>query len=574
MENHEHQANVIFRNRALSLLFNKTFPGKKATVILLVFLVTLHFILGYTSLTKKSVTIDEFAHLPAGYSYLTTGSFILYPHNPPLIKMLAAIPLLFSKTSFHVEPDWSAEDHWWAAYIFEQENRAHYIHLFRLSRCVILFMSCLCVVVLYLLGNKLFGRKAGLAAAFLYALSPNILAHARLVTPDVGSVLFSVLAFYLALLYLEKPSWPRLLLAGTGLGLAVTAKFSALTLYPILLVIFLIHPPAGDRKMLPRLARQSGRWLLVCFISVLVINGCYLAEGTGTPLGEYHFASAFLSPLNHGALSRLPVPLPFYFLKGFDLQKVDAEWGYPAYLLGKFSPSGWWYYYLFAMLVKIPLPFFALILGVILTSTLCRPAPGRPYLYALVPVLIIIPAFSFLTHIDIGIRYILLAMPFLFVLAGSFFADAGCGRIRCAIGIILLVLYAGSQTVHPDYIPYFNFLAGGPGKGIHLLGDSNIDWGQDLPGLKRYLEENNIESIHFTYFGRVDPGIYGIPYRPLLDKKLPPGYTAISANFIQGRPYDIRVGPRAVPVPFYQYRYLMHSKPEAIIGHSIYIFKR
>ena len=109
---------------------------------------------------------------------------------------------------------------------------------------------------------------------------------------------------------------------------------------------------------------------------------------------------------------------------------------------------------------------------------------------------------------------------------------------------------------------------------MHLLGDSNIDWGQDLPALKAFMAENKIDTINLAYFGRVDPRIYGIRFRPFIGKKLLPGYTAVSVNYIQGRPYDLWVGAKVVPVPIHHYRYLQKKKPAASIGDSILVFKR
>jgi hypothetical protein len=70
------------------------------------------------------------------------------------------------------------------------------------------------------------------------------------------------------------------------------------------------------------------------------------------------------------------------------------------------------------------------------------------------------------------------------------------------------------QTIFPHYLAYFNELAGGPRNGWHSLADSNIDWGQDLPGLKTWLDRNNIrEPVYLSYFGTADPRFYQISYK-------------------------------------------------------------
>src|SRR5438876_5097185 len=68
--------------------------------------------------------------------------------------------------------------------------------------------------------------------------------------------------------------------------------------------------------------------------------------------------------------------------------------------------------------------------------------------------------------------------------------------------------------IRPDYLAYFNEIAGGPRAGYRHLVDSSLDWGQDLPGLKAWLDENTDgiagKPIYLAYFGSADPEWYGI----------------------------------------------------------------
>jgi hypothetical protein len=126
----------------------------------------------------------------------------------------------------------------------------------------------------------------------------------------------------------------------------------------------------------------------------------------------------------------------------------------------------------------------------------------------------------------------------------------------------------------PHYLSYFNFAAGGPEKGYRWLIDSNLDWGQDLPGLKKYLDEHNMKKIKLGYFGRVDPRIYGINYS-LAEKEPHEGIYGISINYLVGRPYYLlEEGAKGlIPVDmnyFHAYRFL---KPVAVIGNTIHIFE-
>ena len=133
---------------------------------------------------------------------------------------------------------------------------------------------------------------------------------------------------------------------------------------------------------------------------------------------------------------------------------------------------------------------------------------------------------------------------------------------------------APTILVFPHYLSYFNIVAGGPNEGHRWLNDSNLDWGQDLPGLKEYMEKNEIEKINLGYFGRVDPKIYGIDYT-LAKREPEKGIYAISINYLVGRPYyllkdDVKELIYADLDYYYAFR---RHKPVDVIGHTIYIFE-
>jgi hypothetical protein len=135
----------------------------------------------------------------------------------------------------------------------------------------------------------------------------------------------------------------------------------------------------------------------------------------------------------------------------------------------------------------------------------------------LAPVAAFAGAFSFLSRVNIGIRYILPLFPFLMVLAGNLIPLPVTKPLlkRALIMAISLWLLAESFFIHPHYLAYFNQLAGGPEGGYRHLVDSNLDWGQDLKGLRGYMDREGVGRIKLSYFGTADPGQYGIPYDPL-----------------------------------------------------------
>nr|MBP7017669.1 hypothetical protein [Smithella sp.] len=165
--------------------------------------------------------------------------------------------------------------------------------------------------------------------------------------------------------------------------------------------------------------------------------------------------------------------------------------------------------------------------------------------------------------------------PFLFLASGFLFHQAiiKFKRIQYLLMFLMILYILSALAAYPNYLSYFNIAAGGSRNGSHWLMDSNLDWGQSLPALKKYMDKNNIDKIKLGYFGRVDPEIYGIDYS-LAEQKPTQGIYAISINFLVGRPYYLLKENTHellyIDINYYdQYRYL---EPSAVVGHSIYIF--
>ncbi len=244
--------------------------------------------------------------------------------------------------------------------------------------------------------------------------------------------------------------------------------------------------------------------------------------------------------------------------------------------MGEHSLNGWWYYYLIAFLIKNPLAFLIiLILTVILWGkTACIKLEDSLCIW--VPVIIFFSYFSFFTHIPIGVRFLLPVFPLIFVSAGSLLNKRLLNKKKwkTIIAILAIAYLIPAILSYPNYLSYFNIIAGGPDNGHRWLIDSNLDWGQDLPGLKKYMEKNGIEEIKLGYFGRVDPEIYGIKYT-LPNRQLEHGIYAISVNFLVGRPYYmLKDNPKElVYVDLDYFKKYKSLKPIEVINNTIYIFK-
>ena len=193
---------------------------------------------------------------------------------------------------------------------------------------------------------------------------------------DVAAGVFALCAIYYFQYWLRKLNFNSAFFAGFILCLAELTRFTLLILYPITVILWVIYrfPRIGICSHVS-IRRPFLQWLVLCGISLFVINIGYMFEGTGKLLRDYRFQTTLFTgystlkdiPFNGGnrfdgsgnftdtALGYLPVPLPKNCIQGIDTQRLDFECVMPSYLWGKWSDRGWWYYYRYARLLKTPL---------------------------------------------------------------------------------------------------------------------------------------------------------------------------------------------------------------------------
>jgi hypothetical protein len=556
---------------------------------------------------KETPTLDEVAHLPAGQSYLDQASFAMYRHSPPGARLLAAVASSPYRLNLDYGAGWRTDqpaNHW--RFAFETVARYadpslgpdHYLTAFTWGRHATLIWSLAAMLVLYLWGREWAGAHVGLVASALWAICPNIVAHASLITTDLPATSAGVISLYLFHRWIDRRTWMSLAGASLSLGIAQWVKHSSLWLYFIIAFWLLIASLSSSRK--PLSLWIDGLW--IAFGSILFLNAGYLFEGTAAPLGSFPFLSQTLTrPLSTGEvnpdvastnnltyrdiyarrvnrfrgtwLGSIPVPLPYHYLAGFDEQKFEAEGKYPMYMRGQFaepitlpqktssdddSPPrrGWWIYYPYALAVKVPVAtWFLVAIGIFGSFLIRRSSPAIAWLaLGLVP----IATMTLLTDINLGVRYVLGSLPFFFLIAGLVVAvlPRPVAWIFVAIGIASNGLTLA--RVHPHELSYFNEIVGGPLHGRWHLIDSNLDWGQDLRSLARWLEIHPdwAREISIAYAGTVPPEFEGIKKAPIPPRDLRfipdrflfpwenrddastwgprPGKYAISVNFERG----------------------------------------
>ena len=351
-------------------------PSKYALIAAAAILLV-HVLLLGLSAVRHSPVRDELGHLPAGISHWQYGRFELYRVNPPLVRMVAALPVMLAGC----QTDWRAFDsdlHERCEYAvgrdFVTANGPRAFWLYTLARWTCIPFSLLGAVVVFLWSRELYGVKAGLAAMTLWCFSPDILGHGSLMMPDAAAAATGAAAGYTFWRWLRSGSLRSAILAGVFLGLALLTKLTWVFLLVLLPAIWFMWQVRSNKLRIPTLlGRSLSHLALVLGIGLGILNMGYGFRGSLMPLGEMQFVSRALAgeaAQVHGGcgnrfagtwLGALPLPVPCDYLQGIDIQRSDFEREHWSYLGGRWQLGGWWFYYLYGLAVKIPLAFWVLV---------------------------------------------------------------------------------------------------------------------------------------------------------------------------------------------------------------------
>jgi hypothetical protein len=356
--------------------------------------------------------------------------------------------------------------------------------------------------------------------------------------------------------------------------LAMISKFTTVMLAPVIAVLL-----ALDTYKSPNRWRAPGvlaGMFVATWLAIWAVYGFRYAP-SANPHWLFHFEQGSPFGDHFPVFARLAVwadehrLLPNACTQGFLLGQIKAQ-ARNAYLFGHFSKTGWWYYFPVAFLIKTPVGLLALLAGGgVLTIKQWRRLGNLPW-YLLLPPLVIV-GLSMTQKLNIGLRHILPVYPLMLMVCGlaiEWLLRRG-QRIIVAASIVLV---AGEFAVaYPSPLAFFNVFVGGPSHGDECLVDSNLDWGQDLKGLKRWMDDNQVKRINLCYFGTAEPAYYGIdctqlPGSGLLPSGAPPqlpGFVAISATNLRGAYFPEQYREFYSP--------LLLMKPAARIGYSIYVYR-
>ncbi|HOU42413.1 MAG TPA: phospholipid carrier-dependent glycosyltransferase [Promineifilum sp.] len=562
-------------------------PGRAAVarVWLAAAALLLFFFLAVNSLVGDSPTMDEQNHIARGLAFLRTGDPRLSLEHPPLINALSALPLL-TMPELRLPTDhasWERREGWYEfADLFLWQYNHDVGRIVFLARLPVVFLLMGLALTGYRYARALWGAAAGLPALCLLLFEPNLLAHGRYATTDMGGTLFTFLATALLWRLWQEPerwNWRRWAWAALAVGLAVGSKMTALGFVPIWVVLALLplYPVGGRGRVWPA-GRRLAQLAAAGLVALVVLWAIY-----GFQWGNFLFISPALQPLNTAA-----GPMPTFWAGVEQIARLGGAGRAQSFLLGRFSDSGFVAYFPVAFAVKTPLVLLAAI-PLAAVWLLGDARTRRRALFLFAPALLYF-ALTMVSALNIGYRHALPALPHLLVLVAGLAAPEATGRrlfgsaalgARRLVAATVAVVIGVALWIHPHYLSYFNLAAGGPANGYRVLIDSNVDWGQDLLRLQQWMAETGTASVRLGWFGTADPGYYGLAYEPLpgigrdtffrLWWALPfnpqqpePGVYAISATSLWETP--LRPEEKRV------YAWFRAHEPSARVGYSILIY--
>jgi 4-amino-4-deoxy-L-arabinose transferase-like glycosyltransferase len=551
---------------------------------------------------RESLTFDEEDHMYAGYRMWTAGDYGLNPEHPPLVKLLATLPVLGQKLwtpplmGIFFKGEAYVDGQLW----LQHNDGASQRLVFRMRLATIALALALSLLIFFAT-RAWFGVTAALIALTFAVFEPNLLAHSGLVTTDLGCALFFLAAIYTFYRYVKQPNWTTLVVAGLAAGLLLATKHSGILVGPVLPLLAaweVAVAPKGTRKQLA--LRLGGACALIAGLSLAVLWSFYGFRYAARPAGlqliptlsQY---SAGLKPFDRGLIgwaARLHL-LPESYLMGLvDIRSMAKDFN--TFLLGNWYPHGVLWYFPAVMLIKSTLgllvalagTFFALVTGKMNLSirggdTIQRDR-GRAVVYLLVGGGVFL-AVAMVNGLNIGVRHILPVYVVAVILAGAALAArASKSRGWAWICAVLLAAHiASSLSAFPNPIAYANEAWGGP-QDTHLyLSDSNVDWGQELYQVKAWEERHPGEECWFSSFvgGVVSSEMYGVKCHvlpnsmavifgsPTIDA-VPPvihGSVLLSASEVAGGTWPSKdLNP---------YRRFQSMKPDEEIDHGILVYR-
>jgi 4-amino-4-deoxy-L-arabinose transferase-like glycosyltransferase len=500
---------------------------KRAAVILLLLIGAIRIAATYTTFSE---TADEPMHLTAGLELLSKHRYTIHPANPPLPRILMALPPWLAGARFDDSGDLIGE------VMSRFYSTGHYKTMLVLARVGTLFFFLLGAIATWAWTRREADDTTALLALLFFTTQPSILGHSGLATLDVAGTAGVAVAMLAFSRWLERPDLKRASVLGAAWGFAILCKLLGVIYVPLACVaiysVRLLRDPQTRERW-----RRIVTVLVVPPIAAIVIWAGYgfsTAPASALEPVARAFPDTITARLFTGVPPNTPVPAPAFLRGVAEIIEINS-YGFSGYAMGRWSNEGWWWYFPFALGLKTTLATLMLVIaGMVLGR---RNTLFVETMAAAAAIL----AFSTTTHMDIGIRYILPIYVFLSIAAAIAILAMIRHRNRIARGAGLLLLswhLLAGVIAHPHYLAYFNEL-GGRDPSRYLV-DSNLDWGQDILHLRAEVRRLKIDHLGVALFGPANLDKLGFPPHHYVDTDTPTqGWIAVSDHSYRwGRSFD------------------------------------
>jgi len=509
-------------------------------------------------------TWDEPAHVAAGMQWLDRGRYTYEPLHPPLARVMVALgPRLAGIRS-------AGHDSVWLEGNSILYAGGRYWRNLALARLGVLPFLVLATVVVFAWTRRIGGAAEAVCAVLLFTTLPPVLAHAGIATTDMAVTATVALAVYCLTRWLDQPTRMRSAALGVAFAMALLSKLSALLFLPAAAVAIMLCRRGEAGRHQPNSGRSGAARLRLTYAAALLTIWAGYRFDVG-PLTAPDARPASTAPAAWRSLDRLAAarvfPAPALF-QGLGELAAKSRAGHKSYLLGEVRTTGWWYFFPVAIAVKTPLPFLLLAGAGLIAAVRAYSGPDRrrrlePAAVALAMLVVCLPS-----RINIGLRHVLPMYPFLAMVAGTgvvalWRAPRAPSAARVLAVLLLGWQLAGSARAHPDYLAWFNELAGRHPE--RILVDSDLDDGQDLARLSDTLRARRIPNIWLAYAGSATVAEHGLPPVRWLEPHRPvSGWVAASL-------YSIKLGSLDRP-GHDDFAWLERYRPVALVGRSIRLY--
>jgi 4-amino-4-deoxy-L-arabinose transferase-like glycosyltransferase len=565
-------------------------------------------VIAFASSAGDSLTVDESPHIAAGYSYVVEGDYRLNPEHPPLLKLLSGTSIwvggkLTSQNIYFPNniSDWiekvNAQWDMGYAFLFQSGNDANTVIWWaRFPTILILLLGV--AYIAYSVNYHTKSKSIAIISSVLYAFSPNVIAHGRLVTTDLIASLAFLLVIDFWIRYLKIPSWRHILYLTLAIGVAFLSKFSTILLIPLIILTgfsYTFIKYWKNKRLIFKNIILIRDFIIIGFGVFIIINLVYfitmrnMSLDTQLRLVQESFPQENqTSDLIEKILTQtIQTPGLKYFgqyLLGQFMVIQRVSGGNTTFLLGEFTNQSFIEYFPLTYLLKENLSIILILFAIVLASVvglinllqaenlaIKSKILSNWYIVTIICMISIYWIISIRGNLNLGIRHILPAviLTYIAIAFGVVKLLIPMKFSRATLSILLLWYIIATIFTYPNYISNLNILAG-QNQGYQIFTDSNLDWGQDLKRLNNWTKQKNIDTLYIDYFGTGDVSYY-LPDTNIIPVKSTDGpqigYTAISATMLQDSFYHRKNNP------YYQeYWWLAWRNPDYIIGNSILIY--